>query len=1166
MADGTADGTSDEAGVGDLARRLERLVDPVFYRARYGAALEEGAEPARDFASGGYREGRAPSARHDHPSWLRLARSLDPEDLPDAVARWPGSFNLSELLESGLFDAGFYGARSGMAGEEGRLLLHYLTTGWDRGIDPSERFSTSWYLDTNPDVRVARRQPLLHYLSSGRREGRTPLPDPERAADLAYLREVTGEGWQVAARILSRFDADHYRRANPDIAEAGIDPLRHFMERGWAERRDPAPDFSIRFYLGRNPEAAVHGGNPLVHFALHGQAAGLRTHPAAPTPGPAEMRAASVREALSLAEGFHGRIAGRFDDAFYRASNPDIDWERTEDALDHYLVHGWREGRDPAPDFSTGGYLAANPEIAASGANPFAHFVVFGEAEGREGRPGAGAGGGPAILDAGAMAAVPQALVDEIAPHVDARAYLEAHPEVARAGADPVRHYLALGWRQGFDPSPAFSTRFYLERYPDLAEAGIAPLLHYVRHGRREGREPRSYVEARLEAGYAPLVSAIVPNYNHARFIEQRLASIDAQTYPNIEIIVLDDRSTDDSREVIEAFARTMARPVRLDFNEENSGNVFAQWRRGLELAGGELIWICESDDFCEPDFLERMVPHFADMSVTLGFGRIQFARSDGSFMPGLDAYREGAEPGIWDAPLVRPAAAWFAGGFGVNNVMANVGGGLFRARPVPDEVWEEVRSFRICGDWFLYIHLAGAGQIAYEPSAVAYFRQHDANTSATNFDKEYYYRENMRVLAELARQWGIPRGTRARFLGKVRDQYEHLGLEERLGDFDEAFGTAGLMELGRERPHVQLMFLGFEPGGGELFPINLAGALAERGVRVSMLGLKMTDANADMVARLDPRVPVYNLMSVTRNGRAAYLEDAGISVLHSHIVSAEAFLTELDPAPLERPLVVTLHGSYVIVEDLPEARIRAICDNVDRWIYTADRNLEFFERRDMDVSGFVKMPNAMPPDPRPAPFGRADLGIGEADTVFTLVARGIRRKGWRAAVEAFRGLRERRGRRDAHLLMIGEGEAEREARALAEGLEGVHFLGYRSEVNGIFRMSDAMLLPTRFEGESYPLIVVQALQEGLPVVATDIGEIGAMVTDEDGGRAGILLPNLRDSAAYFAALEAAMEEMTDPGRRAVARAVAGRLAARYDLDRLAGDYAAIYEGLAGRP
>jgi MoaA/NifB/PqqE/SkfB family radical SAM enzyme len=66
--------------------------------------------------------------------------------------------------------------------------------------------------------------------------------------------------------------------------------------------------------------------------------------------------------------------------------------------------------------------------------------------------------------------------------------YAEQAPELARADADLLAHYLSEGAGKGLDPHPGFSSSAYLRRYPDVAASGLNPLVHYVQHGRGEGR------------------------------------------------------------------------------------------------------------------------------------------------------------------------------------------------------------------------------------------------------------------------------------------------------------------------------------------------------------------------------------------------------------------------------------------------------------------------------------------------------------------------------------------------------------------------------------------------------------------------------------------------------------------------------------------------------
>jgi glycosyltransferase involved in cell wall biosynthesis len=101
------------------------------------------------------------------------------------------------------------------------------------------------------------------------------------------------------------------------------------------------------------------------------------------------------------------------------------------------------------------------------------------------------------------------------------------------------------------------------------------------------------------EPSYKPLVSVIIPNYNHAAYLNERIDSVLNQTFRDFEVILLDDCSTDNSREIIESY-RGHEKISQIEYNEVNSGSTFIQWKKGLDLAQGDWIWIAESDDVAD--------------------------------------------------------------------------------------------------------------------------------------------------------------------------------------------------------------------------------------------------------------------------------------------------------------------------------------------------------------------------------------------------------------------------------------------------------------------------------------------------------------------------------------------------------------------------------------
>jgi glycosyltransferase involved in cell wall biosynthesis/ubiquinone/menaquinone biosynthesis C-methylase UbiE len=655
-------------------------------------------------------------------------------------------------------------------------------------------------------------------------------------------------------------------------------------------------------------------------------------------------------------------------------------------------------------------------------------------------------------------------------------------------------------------------------------------------------------------------VTAIVPNFNHSRYLPQRLDSILAQTYPLVDILVLDDHSSDDSRSVIEAYVNRFPKRIRAVYNTENSGNVFRQWQKGHSLAKGDLVWICESDDFCEPTFVERMINAFRDPSVMMAFGRIQFANSQGEYFAGLDHYREDSEPGIWEARLTRPAAEWFRGGFGVKNVIANVGGSLWRRFEISDQVWEEARSYKIMGDWYLYSAIAAGGQIAYEPSSVSYFRIHDSNTSGSSAQsKPEYYKEYARLMTSLKKRWDIPDGTLKRFIEVCRSVSKSAGVQAE--EFQKLVNYQSLSAVPREHIHVLVGILGFSFGGGEIFPIHLANALRRKGIMVSILQMHDADDHKDVRRMLDPGIPVYTANAVRDMGINRFITNAGISVVHSHVANVERFL--LDGQGISAPFISTLHGSYEAM-NVSTSRIDRWSKRIDKFAYTADRNLGPFHNLQIGKEKFVKVKNAMPVDEVAFPKTRAQLGVAEDAVVFSLVARGAEGKGWVEAVRAYRLLRERRPDVPMAMLMVGEGPATDDAKLLAATDGSIHFLGFVKEIYGLYRISDVALIPTRFPGESYPLCLIQALQVGVPCVSTDVGEIKAM-SQIDGQQAGIIIANNSDNDRFVNELSDAMEKILEKDVRDGFREKAQILGATYDIDVLAGEYLDHYRSVLAR-
>lgn len=132
-----------------------------------------------------------------------------------------------------------------------------------------------------------------------------------------------------------------------------------------------------------------------------------------------------------------------------------------------------------------------------------------------------------------------------------------------------------------------------------------------------------------------PLVSVICLCYNHARFVEEAIQSVLAQSYTNIQIIVVDDASTDNSVTVIrEVISRSGRSDIQFLPLPQNIGNCSA-FNRGLALAKGEYIIDLATDDYMVPGRIERQVEFFSSLDESYGviFSDAIYVNEEGNFL-----------------------------------------------------------------------------------------------------------------------------------------------------------------------------------------------------------------------------------------------------------------------------------------------------------------------------------------------------------------------------------------------------------------------------------------------------------------------------------------------------------------------------------------------------
>jgi glycosyltransferase involved in cell wall biosynthesis len=349
-------------------------------------------------------------------------------------------------------------------------------------------------------------------------------------------------------------------------------------------------------------------------------------------------------------------------------------------------------------------------------------------------------------------------LIDEIGGFRKGLEGSQDHDLVLRLSEKTDRIYhipkVLYHWRMA-PGSAAASTEAKPYAYP-AAKRAIAEHLERrgiraaVLDGEAPGRYKIVYNPPEIVAD-APPVSIIVPNYNHARFLRQRIDTILSQTFQNFELILLDDASTDDSRTILCSYASDPR--VRIEFNENNSGSPFKQWNKGVRLARGKYVWIAESDDYADPRLLEHLLRILdGDPEIAYAWCRLWGLSEDGKVDEDGDRYLRQIDESICLTDFCMEGRELCRKYFVQANLVPNASGVLFR-KAVYERVGGADESLRVCGDWKLWAAMALTGKAAYLSTRLNYFRFHDSTARIRAVKAKMHVVEPLTVIRWVLRQ-----------------------------------------------------------------------------------------------------------------------------------------------------------------------------------------------------------------------------------------------------------------------------------------------------------------------------------------------------------------------------------------------------------------------------
>ena len=664
-----------------------------------------------------------------------------------------------------------------------------------------------------------------------------------------------------------------------------------------------------------------------------------------------------------------------------------------------------------------------------------------------------------------------------------------------------------------------------------------------------------------------PVVSVIVPNYNHEKFLKERLDSIYSQSFKEFEVIVIDDASTDASVEVITQYQKNFGEKTKVIRNQENSGNVFSQWLAGLDLAQGNLIWIAESDDTADRNFLRQMVRVFRDESVLLAYADIQYVNSRGDVVPGISNYLACTGSSQWERSHKNSAWREFNGPFGVVNIIANVSGCLFRRPKLSEAERNTLTKFKVCGDWYFYGIIARGGRIAFVKEAKSFFRLRSDSVSRKAYAEEWFYREHRKVLEEIQNIYDISWTT-------IQQHFHHLNrLFTRYMDpagpsLQEMFPRHSLFKRPEERPlRICIASLGFYLGGGEIVPIDLANSLRSAGHSVTFFSLGWEDGETSGVIRKRLRndIPVYHKDELHSSFQCLH-QEFGFQIVNTHNILVDLFLYSQSYEPLA-PWVVTQHGSYeASVQCLNGGFLDYVKQSVDHWTVVADKNKDPLTSRGIPPSSFTYISNGVPQFQRASCDQRGTvrrtLDIPLDAFVFVIASRAIPEKGWEYAAQAVETARKRTTR-DLHLLLIGDGPEAHRLQEAYRSTRHIHVLGLQSDIPHFIVASDAGIFPSFYIGESFPVFVAECLAYETPIIVSDIGECRKMLSNRAGETAGVLVESRTTNIRFQDDLANAVLRLgTDQARYRKARSVATEISPNFSIEKIALRYADLFNEL----
>jgi glycosyltransferase involved in cell wall biosynthesis len=1174
--------------------------NPDQYLALDPEAAKSGLPPLLHFLRFGQFERRSPPQPLRQPKGPAVARLQRPPGVgvfgPSAVAavasfREVRAADAAWIRQNQFVDEAYYLAtNTDVAQAHVDPVWHYLTSGEREGRAPSKSFDPHFYMMVNPDVRAAGLSALMHFERHGRAEGRQGVRPSRvrphiasRSCVLFVGHDAHLAGAEVVLLNTIRWMSEHTTRGIKIILLGPGSLMGEFASLGdLLVTCDPSKDHDlIRQFVG-NSEIEFVYANSVASGRLFSPV--IRSY----------LKGAPVLAHIHELSG----VIQEFNDSFVNLRACARRWICVSDAVLVDLTSRWGVAPDQAvvmyppispalhsnqpvgpfrraarislglctsdfvvmcvgtvyhrkdPDLFVQVALSA---IASGASNSRLKFVWIGEGEDRTRleKEVEASGASRRITFTGPRSDAPELLAAADLFLLTSRE--DPFPLVCLEAAQFGVPTMCLEGASGFVEFIGTDAGYVAKsRDPHIIADAVDNIFRNKPDRIRRGSNARKKFNAgftldvamlKFEAGLwndiaAPAVTVIVPNYNHARFLAERLDSIWIQSIRNIQIILLDDASTDASVRLLKA--RSEDPRVKVVVNKTNSGNPFHQWSKGLALALAEFVWIAESDDTCDMNLLSELLRPTVDGDVSISYAKTEIIDESGAIVPGaLLPYLGRLKDINFESNFIMSGAEFTRRGFGALCAIVNASSAILRRNPLLAAI-DTARSFAMCGDWLVYLELLRSGEVAYSIDTTNYFRRHPGSVVHTIEGSNAYFDERTRIAHHVVKSFRCGPGLIETMLS---------GIEGELERFVGRYAMPGerlLSQLATELAHarrpvgeltIALYVHGmlFSMGGIERLASQIANFLSDSGHDVTVFCKGSASGASVYPLRPEVKVEVLDLVSPLGEATLQTALGAGRFDVFVPMLSEHLFVPAIRAACHAGVSVIASEHNdpWVIERDWWNRSDRQLwfsrCDGIHVLLPKFLESLDHSTRARAAV-----IPNGVDL----AKFRMKGL---QRQRRIVAVGRLVAQKDYYVLVDAFALLADEFHDWTVHIFGAGELQDEILERISSLGLDDrVYLRGLSSRIEDEMNMAELFVIPSAFEG--FGTVLVEAMACGLPCIAFhDCNGPNEILRD---GTDGLLVAH-RDAGDLSAALALLM---SDDERRAAMRKQITERAQNFDL------------------